>query len=270
MESPFRPPTFFVDSSSPASTENTRRVVDITPLKKKKGLETLTLPSTSSSSIYLATANVPPQWEKEMMDALFFAGGGTDSPIMKRFCVCAGVDWRSLHILLHLVRSRKTSECYLTQGALNLIDESLKPGENCKWLIRGHYRSLLHTVAQCTKDDVQDLINFDLSLRYKRSKRDPSVTTTTEDGLSFAFVSYINDHGQSEWCWVDITLSNDKPQKTPLQSRPTYTGPSCHAKDCHVAINLSQCGRCKSVFYCSKEHQSSDWPTHKLVCCSPK
>ncbi|XP_042542124.1 egl nine homolog 1 [Dipodomys spectabilis] len=35
---------------------------------------------------------------------------------------------------------------------------------------------------------------------------------------------------------------------------------------CGKMENLMRCGRCRSSFYCSKEHQRRDWKKHKLVC----
>ncbi|XP_053314477.1 egl nine homolog 1-like [Spea bombifrons] len=35
---------------------------------------------------------------------------------------------------------------------------------------------------------------------------------------------------------------------------------------CGKMENLLLCGRCRSSFYCSKEHQRQDWKKHKLVC----
>lgn len=35
---------------------------------------------------------------------------------------------------------------------------------------------------------------------------------------------------------------------------------------CGKMENLLRCGRCRSSFYCSKEHQRQDWKKHKLVC----
>ncbi|XP_069463039.1 egl nine homolog 1 [Ambystoma mexicanum] len=35
---------------------------------------------------------------------------------------------------------------------------------------------------------------------------------------------------------------------------------------CGKLEQLLRCGRCKSSFYCSKEHQRQDWKKHKLVC----
>ena len=34
--------------------------------------------------------------------------------------------------------------------------------------------------------------------------------------------------------------------------------------------NLLKCGRCRSSFYCSKEHQKQDWKKHKLNCKEPQ
>lgn len=36
---------------------------------------------------------------------------------------------------------------------------------------------------------------------------------------------------------------------------------------CGKMENLMKCGRCRSSFYCSKEHQRQDWKQHKRVCC---
>ncbi|XP_071997259.1 egl nine homolog 1 [Engystomops pustulosus] len=35
---------------------------------------------------------------------------------------------------------------------------------------------------------------------------------------------------------------------------------------CGKMENLMRCGRCRSSFYCSKEHQRQDWKKHKLLC----
>uniref|UniRef100_A0A674N422 hypoxia-inducible factor-proline dioxygenase n=1 Tax=Takifugu rubripes TaxID=31033 RepID=A0A674N422_TAKRU len=35
---------------------------------------------------------------------------------------------------------------------------------------------------------------------------------------------------------------------------------------CGKMENLLKCGRCRSSFYCSKEHQKQDWRKHKLSC----
>lgn len=35
---------------------------------------------------------------------------------------------------------------------------------------------------------------------------------------------------------------------------------------CGKMENLLRCGRCRSSFYCSKEHQKQHWKKHKLIC----
>lgn len=39
---------------------------------------------------------------------------------------------------------------------------------------------------------------------------------------------------------------------------------------CEQTENLLRCSRCKSVYYCSKDHQRQDWKKHKLECPSGK
>lgn len=35
---------------------------------------------------------------------------------------------------------------------------------------------------------------------------------------------------------------------------------------CGATQNLSRCSKCKSAYYCSKQHQTLDWKSHKIVC----
>ena len=35
---------------------------------------------------------------------------------------------------------------------------------------------------------------------------------------------------------------------------------------CSKATELKRCGRCKVVFYCSRQHQIQDWSNHKMTC----
>ncbi|KAL7417718.1 hypothetical protein BDY24DRAFT_438036 [Mrakia frigida] len=44
-------------------------------------------------------------------------------------------------------------------------------------------------------------------------------------------------------------------------------GSTCHPLP--PGEEMQACGRCRSVRYCSKEHQKEDWKTHKSVCFAP-
>ena len=45
------------------------------------------------------------------------------------------------------------------------------------------------------------------------------------------------------------------------------TSPNCKLTGCGVKVGKGGlCTGCRSVNYCSKEHQRRDWPSHKLKC----
>ena len=49
------------------------------------------------------------------------------------------------------------------------------------------------------------------------------------------------------------------------------TSPNCELPGCGVQVGTGGlCTGCRSVNYCSKEHQRRDWPSHKLKCCHVK
>lgn len=52
----------------------------------------------------------------------------------------------------------------------------------------------------------------------------------------------------------------DKQQQSELDRDRQY----CEL--CGKMENLLKCGRCRSSFYCSKEHQKQHWKKHKLIC----
>jgi hypothetical protein len=47
--------------------------------------------------------------------------------------------------------------------------------------------------------------------------------------------------------------------------RRTCALPSCSAQEAHVS-HFKLCAACKTVVYCSKEHQAAHWPEHKRAC----
>ena len=46
-----------------------------------------------------------------------------------------------------------------------------------------------------------------------------------------------------------------------LRDNNTISKKCC--KLCHTEIDLKKCSKCRSVWYCSKEHQTEDWKRHK-------
>ncbi|XP_030011161.1 egl nine homolog 1 isoform X1 [Sphaeramia orbicularis] len=52
----------------------------------------------------------------------------------------------------------------------------------------------------------------------------------------------------------------EKPPQSDLERERQY----CEL--CGKMENLLKCGRCRSSFYCSKEHQKQHWKKHKLIC----
>ena len=263
-KNPYSPPVSVIDSLTPISEKTLNLVVDETRLNV---LGLPALPVKMSDSVYLSTVGVPSDWRDQVYEDLFGLNRNHRAASLKRFVVNLRLDWRAVHLIIHLVRTRKTSECYNTQGSLRKNDETLKPGENCKWLIHYKYKEILKAIAVCTKESYDSVLAFDQSLRHKRSKRDPSSTVTNlEDGRSFCYISFVNDDGRLESLWVDITSSKDLPQKHFTEKMPVYDGPRCHFVDCPIIYDLKKCARCKEVFYCSTIHQRNDWPEHKLVC----
>uniref|UniRef100_A0AAQ5YVB7 hypoxia-inducible factor-proline dioxygenase n=1 Tax=Amphiprion ocellaris TaxID=80972 RepID=A0AAQ5YVB7_AMPOC len=52
--------------------------------------------------------------------------------------------------------------------------------------------------------------------------------------------------------------------KCPTQNEQERERQYCEL--CGKMENLLKCGRCRSSFYCSKEHQKQHWKKHKLIC----
>ena len=40
---------------------------------------------------------------------------------------------------------------------------------------------------------------------------------------------------------------------------------SCETREAHPQ-HFKRCAACRTVAYCSREHQVADWPAHKAVC----
>ncbi len=262
-DKPYSPPISIISSLSPPSKKHLGRIVNDAPIVKK-GLPPL--PSKMKESAYLATVGVPNEWRESVFDLVVAGPMDPNNITVRRFVLSSKLDWRALHYVLLLVRTRKTTDCYNTQGAVSKVDGRLRPEEECKWIIEREYEALLKVIAKATKEPFQEILNLDQSLRHKRSKRNPLLSVTTPEARSFCFIGFINDNALKEWLWVDISYSNDDPQKHFFDPVPSYAGPQCHSEGCTVYSGLMKCSRCKEVYYCSVLHQKKDWPLHKPHC----
>eukprot|EP01029_Cantina_marsupialis_P004276 TRINITY_DN1430_c0_g4_i1.p1 TRINITY_DN1430_c0_g4~~TRINITY_DN1430_c0_g4_i1.p1 ORF type:complete len:263 (-),score=43.21 TRINITY_DN1430_c0_g4_i1:210-998(-) len=67
----------------------------------------------------------------------------------------------------------------------------------------------------------------------------------------------------------DSKRKKSKKSKMKLEDRKflTFVPYRCGYKGCDSKETIFQaCGGCDCIYYCSKEHQASDWPRHKIEC----
>lgn len=235
------------------------------------------IPANSKESIYLnAFDEVPLEWRRQVYD--YMCGGTTDpenkvqDPITTRFRSTVTLNWKTLHLIVYLVQTRKTSLCYDTSGYLDKVTEHVKLGVSRRWYTLHEYDKLLDYIHISTKDNLFNIRATDKLLRQKRAE--PPVSkfgATTADGRSFTFASYFNEKGETQFSWLDLSHKAEMNRDQLLQQKPPppiIKGQcKCHSKECTITADLLQCSRCRNVFYCSVLHQREDWPLHKLVCC---
>uniref|UniRef100_A0A7S2RFB8 MYND-type domain-containing protein n=1 Tax=Mucochytrium quahogii TaxID=96639 RepID=A0A7S2RFB8_9STRA len=67
---------------------------------------------------------------------------------------------------------------------------------------------------------------------------------------------------------VSVTNRNEKSAKKLERKKDAIFAPvRCEFKGCDKrGDSVKKCSKCKMVFYCGKEHQTADWPSHKLDC----
>lgn len=222
------------------------------------------LPKEDGKSVYIQTVDVPKAWFDLVSDALIGIIPEKDEILFRFAILIKGFNWKTVHYMIYLIRTRKTNDSYHTQGSITNFDEKLVRSD-IKWVTKNHYKEILKKISLFTGDDLSEMLQVDMSLRYKRSKVDCN-TITTKEGRSFCFMSYINDKNQRESRWIDISLSNDLPQSSMSDKKPSYSGDKCNINECSIITNLSRCARCKKVYYCTREHQQKDWSSHKKIC----
>jgi hypothetical protein len=180
--------------------------------------------------------------------------GGFNSETVKKYPITASdLSFEIVDNIISLIRLQKTKECYDTHGSLNddevLVDLSQKIG----WTIRKPYQDLLLKI--CSKMNCVHrfdmIVRTDQSFRLKRAKGHSWVyfTCTIPPQQAMAF---------------DLTyrtsITEDINGHVPIIFKPVRQCAHCK-KDA-----MSNCGRCKNMFYCSKTCQREHWKTHKTTC----
>ncbi len=259
MEEPIQP--FIINASVKPVKKHVNLRVNEKPLSLK-GLPLL--PSKLSDSKYLNVSEaVPYEWRREMDTFMRkFNDNDRDEKVTNRFAIMTKLNWQTVHILSQIIQTQKTTLCYDTAGYLDKVDESVKLFKPTNWRTTIEHNKLLYSIHHCTGDRPDDINDFCITARSKRAHRDPAHCVTTPEGRSFVYVSYYNENGLMQFSWVDISNS----AQLPLPIEYVVIPNCCQVKGCVSKTDLSQCSRCKNVFYCSRLHQKEDWSSHKLNC----
>lgn len=259
-------------------------LVDTVPRKLKKQTKTsvddsffvkkgmLPIPAKTDESLYLRVASlddVPQAWRDEIASCNNSSAQQTKNQrekekILKRYGVGThGMNWRTLHLIVYLVRAYRSSTSHKTFGRIDPITDCDAPHQIklTNWVAKPEYGKLVDKVEAITTEQRSMIDMTDGFMRQKRARTDPSRTITTKEGRSFCFVDFTNDKGFNQYAWIEVTPFT---VIVPLLVEGGYV---CCIEGCKVNNDLLKCSRCKNVFYCSVLHQKADWPSHKLICC---
>lgn len=201
-------------------------------------------------------------------------------PDNRHFAGAVFPSWKTVWYVGRIVRETDTNDCYETYGGVSETDGRLKYKSQIAfkrakpWKPSEEYDAFLEKLSMLSGTAKTDLMAIDMSMRVKRARfSDPEMSVTTEEGRSFVFINYFDEScnpgdnpiGQ----FLEITRTEDPLQQHFEEPQPKYAGTQCEfCRAYGVGVKLGFCGGCKSVRYCSKEHQKADWKKHKIVCCS--
>jgi hypothetical protein len=80
------------------------------------------------------------------------------------------------------------------------------------------------------------------------------------------FLSALNYFRFASFGYIDDFIKFSKEEKLRIKEEEQYCAFCNKGKEGTGGKALLRCSQCKSVFYCSKQHQQSHWPVHKIGC----
>jgi hypothetical protein len=121
-----------------------------------------------------------------------------------------------------------------------------------------------HVVTYSKKEKVE--LNWKATLDYYRVKYQNAVALTADD-IGKKIIKYkpwdlLN--GNQDYSYIDdVFILSDIQFKQNDETERVKKCKFCEMKKNH---GLLLCGKCKLVYYCSKNHQRGDWSVHKKNC----
>ena len=189
----------------------------------------------------------------------------TDIQVWNRFILrdvpgkTGAFKWPYVNLVVGLIKKHDTVKCYCTNGGLSTTDGHLI-NKDKPWQPMPHYRDILKMIAKRTKSPYQDVLQLDKCIRLKKSRFHLPNLTIRHNGRDFVFVIAHNpqDGSGTTGTWLDVTTSDDSPQKCSLQPVPVSKSKSCtvcssqeriltKCRVCHDTTLVCAQGRCMRI-----------------------
>lgn len=197
------------------------------------------------------------------------SGEATGIPIAfitKVFEPVIDVAWRRVYLLAGLLRhdtflalvqraaETDVAECYDMKDTW--ARGRIVTGRRQPWTARPEHQAWLVRTAAACQEDIAELVQFDLSLRFKATKGE-CVNPERPEQLIVAYVSTAD----RELRWYDAT-----PRAPIARDDPHVCSYCCNAPRGFGPRHLPKCRGCLQRRYCSDACQRADWPVHAGEC----